>query len=96
MAYTPIWHSLNETGTHSTPVCSEHERLEIRGHFAFPPQNLLDTGCAQGSVSAALKCDCPELTAWSIELNTEAADIAQQRLYVVSRPPHRTDTERAN
>ncbi|GHA78601.1 hypothetical protein GCM10009007_19640 [Formosimonas limnophila] len=87
MAYTPIWHSLNETGTHSAPVYSEHERFEIRGHFAFPPQHLLDIGCAQGSVSAALKRDYPELSVWGIELNTEAADIAQQRLDVVSRLP---------
>lgn len=82
------WKSLSkDTGTQTEMVYAGQERMEIRSAFSFNPIKILDIGCANGDVSAALKKDYPNVYAWGIEINPKSAAHARLKLDRISEKP---------
>ena len=92
----PVWRTLEDTGVNKLQNYSDIERRDVHKMFSHQPKIVLDIGCSRGAVGRAIKdVYGTDTYVWGIELNRDAATIAEQRLDKVSTQPieQLTDTD---
>lgn len=65
----------------------DHIRKELAPLLCHAPRCVLDVGCASGATSAWLKEQYPDLVTYGVELNAQAAALAEKRLNKVFVQP---------
>lgn len=61
----------------------DQPRSDIHELFGFPPNKILDVGCATGGVGVGILKKFPDATVWGVELNPKTAAIAKKRIHRV-------------
>lgn len=62
---------------------TDQPRTDIHQLFGFPPNKILDVGCAAGGVGVGILNKYPTATVWGVELNPQTAAIAKKRIHRV-------------